>query len=128
MESVTNHINYSVFDHNVNLLHKSFSVVVVVVIDWEEYCNEKMMCEEIIGEDTVMDGVLPGDTNTELLKETLADILPSDLSYVLEMIEGTTNRFEADFYLNCLTQAEATNFVEAYCMEAREVLRSATRK
>ena len=41
MESVTNHINYSVFDHNVNLLHKSFSVVVVVVIDWEEYCNEK---------------------------------------------------------------------------------------
>ena len=36
-----------------------------------------MMCEEIIGEGTVMD-VVPGDTNTELLKETLADILPSD--------------------------------------------------
>ena len=129
---MTNHINYSVFDHNVNLLHKSClqvpSVVVVVVIDWEEYCNEKMMCEEIIGEDTVMDVVPPGDTNTELLKETLADILPSDLSYVLEMIEGTTNRFKADFYLNCLTQAEATNFVEAYCNETREVLRSATSK
>ena len=84
------------------------------------------MCEEIIGEDTVMDVVPPGDTNTELVKETLADILPSDLSYVLEMIEGITNRFKADFYLNCLTQAEATNFVEAYCNETREVLRSAS--
>ena len=44
--------------------------------------TRKMMCEEIIGEDTVMD-VVPGDINTELLKETLtADILLSDLSYV----------------------------------------------
>ena len=67
-----------------------------------------MMCEVIISEDTVMDVVPHGDTNTELLKETLADILPSDLSYVLEMIVGTTNRFKADFYLNCLTQSEAS--------------------
>ena len=37
-----------------------------------------MMREEIIGEDTVMDVVPPGDTNTELLKETLAGILPRD--------------------------------------------------
>ena len=136
MESVTNHINYSVFDHNVNLLHKSYNVykffllllLLLLLSIGKNTVTRKMMCEEIIGEDTVMDVVPPGDTNTELVKETLADILPSDLSYVLEMIEGTTNRFKADFYLNCLTQAEATNFVEAYCNETREVLRSATSK
>ena len=133
MESVTNHINYSVFDHNVNLLHKSYNVyklfllLLLLLSIGKNTVTRKMMYEEIIGEDTVM-GVIPGDTNIELLKETLADILPSDLSYVLEMIEGTTNRFKADFYLNCLTQAEATNFVETYCNETREVLRSATSK
>ena len=102
MESVTNH--YSVFDHNVNFLHKSYYVykffllLLLLLSIGKNTVTRKMMCEEIIGEDTVMD-VVPGDTNTELLKETLADILPSDLSYVLEMIEGTTNRFKVDFYL-----------------------------
>ena len=80
MESVTNHINYSVFDHNVNLLHKSFNVykffllLLLLLSIGKNTVTRKMICEEIIGEYTVMD-VVPGDTNTELLKETLADIL-----------------------------------------------------
>ena len=73
MESVTNHINYSVFDHNVNLLHKSYNVykffllllLLLLLSIGKNTVTRRMMCEEIIGEDTVMDVVPPGDTNAE---------------------------------------------------------------
>ena len=62
-----------------------------------------------MGDETVVD-LFPGDTNTNLLRETLADILPfpSSTAYVLETIKGTADRFKADFRLSFSTKAEAT--------------------
>ena len=76
--------------------------------------------------DLVVD-FFPGATNTDLLKETLDDLLPCK-SYVLDTIKGTAAKFKADFYISSSTEAEAESFVESYCQQTREVLRSATSK
>jgi len=58
--------------------------------------------------DLVVD-FFPGATNTDLLKETLDDLLPCK-SYVLDTIKGTAAKFKADFYISSSTEAEAAKF------------------
>ena len=72
--------------------------------------------------------VFPGEIDSDILKDTLEELLPPGISYLLDSIKGKPDRFKADFYLSCPDEAEATNFVDAYCNQTREVLRSATTK
>ena len=53
------------------------------------------------------------------LRETLADIIPNGVPYVLEAIQRKPGEFKADFHINCSTKTEATNFVAAYCSKTR---------
>ena len=72
-----------------------------VVIDVEKEQKEiRKLRKKMDGENDIVVDLFPGATNTNLLKETLADILPCT-SYVLETIKGTPDQFKADFYINC---------------------------
>ena len=67
--------------------------------------------------DLVVD-FFPGATNTDLLKETLDDLLPCK-SYVLDTIKGTAAKFKADFYISSSTEAEAESFTWSHIVNKR---------
>ena len=64
------------------------------MVKYEQVHWEKMDEEN----DLVVD-LFPGASNTDLLKETLDDPLPSK-SYVFDTIKGTAAKFKADFYIS----------------------------
>ena len=69
--------------------------------------------------------LFPGSVDTTVLKDTLADLLPTD-NYTLETIKGTSSCFKGVFHLSCKTETEANSFVHEYCKVTKEILKSAT--